>query len=245
MSQILFHIFILAFFSFTTIAMASEPIIAGNFSKQSRNSILPEPWELLFFDGIEKQTIYRHVFDGKTGSIQATSQASCSGLVRRINIDPDLYSTLSFRWKIQEIIPAADLTQKKGADAPARIYITFAYDAAQVSWWEVVQFETIKLFYGEYPPISSLVYVWSSHSQQGTILESPYTSRVKIIVLESGIEKKGQWIAEERNIRADYHAAFGTGEIPMISGVAIMTDTDNTGGQAAAWYGDIVFSESP
>ncbi|MEA3468735.1 MAG: DUF3047 domain-containing protein, partial [Thermodesulfobacteriota bacterium] len=29
--------------------------------------------------------------------------------------------------------------------------------------------------------------------------------------------------------------------VPMISGVAIMTDTDNTGGQAVAWYGDIVF----
>jgi hypothetical protein len=30
----------------------------------------------------------------------------------------------------------------------------------------------------------------------------------------------------------------------MISGVAIMTDTDNTGESAAAFYGDIVFKKA-
>mgnify|MGYP001611254735 FL=1 len=31
----------------------------------------------------------------------------------------------------------------------------------------------------------------------------------------------------------------------MISGVAIMTDTDNTGESAEAYYGDIVFKKRP
>jgi hypothetical protein len=242
MSQSLFSIFILVFFSITSIAQASEPIVAGNFSEQSENSALPDYWEPLLFDGIKKHTSYTHIFDGEAGSIQATSQASSSGLVRRIKIDPSLYSTISFRWKIQDTIQSADLTQKKGDDAPARVYITFAYNAAQVSWWEAVQFETIKLLYGEYPPISSLIYVWASHGEQGAILESPYTSRVKVIVLESGAKKRGKWVSEKRNILADYRKAFDTDDIPMISGVAIMTDTDNTGEEAVAWYGDIVFS---
>jgi hypothetical protein len=242
--QCLFSILIALFFSFSNIDQASGQIVAGYFSGQAQNGVLPEHWEPLLFDGIEKHTLYTHVFEGKTGSIQATSQASSSGLVRKINIDPSLYSTISFRWKIQDSIASADLTRKKGDDAPARVYITFAYDAAQVSWLEMVQVQTIKLFHGEYPPITSLVYVWASHGEQETIMESPYTSRVKIIVLESGAKKAGQWIAEKRNIRADYRAAFGTGDIPMISGVAIMTDTDNTGEQAVAWYGDIIFSDS-
>ena len=38
----------------------------------------------------------------------------------------------------------------------------------------------------------------------------------------------------------DYKKAFGE-EPTMISGVAIMTDTDNTRESAVAWYGDIVF----
>jgi len=52
-----------------------------------------------------------------------------------------------------------------------------------------------------------------------------------------------QWVTEERNLYEDYKKAFGL-EPPMISGVAIMTDTDNTGDSATAFYGDIVFKKS-
>ena len=38
----------------------------------------------------------------------------------------------------------------------------------------------------------------------------------------------------------DYRLAFGE-EPPAISGVAIMSDTDNTKERAVAYYGDIVF----
>lgn len=51
-----------------------------------------------------------------------------------------------------------------------------------------------------------------------------------------------QWVSEERNIYEDYKKAFGQ-EPPMISGVAIMTDTDNTGESAVAYYGDIIFKK--
>ena len=50
-------------------------------------------------------------------------------------------------------------------------------------------------------------------------------------------------MTEMRNIHEDYKQAFGE-EPPMISGVAIMTDTDNTGESAIAWYGDITFSNT-
>jgi len=51
-----------------------------------------------------------------------------------------------------------------------------------------------------------------------------------------------QWGNEERNVYEDYKKAFGE-EPPMISGIAIMTDTDNTGESATAYYGDIVFKK--
>jgi hypothetical protein len=76
----------------------------------------------------------------------------------------------------------------------------------------------------------------------GTIVPNPYTDRVKMIVVESGEAKLHQWVNEERNIYEDYKKAFGE-EPPMISGVAIMTDTDNTGETAIAYYGDILFKK--
>jgi hypothetical protein len=61
-----------------------------------------------------------------------------------------------------------------------------------------------------------------------------------IVVIESGKEKLNKWVIEKRNIYADYKNAFKD-EPPMISGVAIMTDTDDTGESATAYYGDILF----
>jgi len=65
-----------------------------------------------------------------------------------------------------------------------------------------------------------------------------YTERVRMLVLESGAARLGEWVEERRDVHADYRRAFGT-EAPPITGVAIMTDTDDTGETATAWYGDI------
>jgi len=43
-------------------------------------------------------------------------------------------------------------------------------------------------------------------------------------------------------MKEDYKQAFGK-EPPMISGIAIMTDTDNTGESATAYYGDILLKK--
>jgi hypothetical protein len=61
-----------------------------------------------------------------------------------------------------------------------------------------------------------------------------------MIVVESGLDRVGQWIEEQRNVYEDYKQAFGE-EPPLVNGVAIMTDTDNTGEEATAFYGDIGF----
>jgi hypothetical protein len=42
----------------------------------------------------------------------------------------------------------------------------------------------------------------------------------------------------QRNLLDDYRQAFGE-EPPNVGAIAIMTDTDNTGETAVAWYGDI------
>jgi hypothetical protein len=67
-----------------------------------------------------------------------------------------------------------------------------------------------------------------------------YTDRAMMFVVQAGGEKLQQWVLQERNVYEDYKKAFGE-EPTMITGVAIMTDTDNTRESAVAWYGDIVF----
>jgi len=102
------------------------------------------------------------------------------------------------------------------------------------------KYETVRLLYGQYPPLAAINYIWESKASKGTVVPNPYTEQAKMIVVESGTERLNQWVNEERNVYEDYKKAFGE-EPPLISGVAIMTDTDNTGESATAYYGDIVF----
>ena len=98
------------------------------------------------------------------------------------------------------------------------------------------------MLYGEYPPLGAINYIWESKAPIGTVVPNPYTDRVMMFVVESGSAKLNQWAVEERNVYEDYKEAFGE-EPPMISGVAIMTDTDNTDESATAYYGDIAFKK--
>jgi hypothetical protein len=59
-----------------------------------------------------------------------------------------------------------------------------------------------------------------------------------MVAVESGTERVGEWLVERRNVLADYRRLFGE-EPPAVGAIAIMTDTDNTGASAEAWYDDL------
>lgn len=174
--------------------------------------------------------------------MRAKSEAAASGLTRKARVDPHESPIISWRWKVEKLIAKADGRTKRADDYPARVYVGFEYDPARVGILERVKFEAIRLFYGEYPPMAAINYVWDGREPRGTIFTSPYTGRLKMIVVESGPADLGQWIEERRDVLADYRAAFG-GDPPVISGVGIMTDTDGTGESAVTWYGDLSFEK--
>jgi hypothetical protein len=219
----------------------SPPIIeVGKFSVVSVGETLPPGWRPLTFKKIERHTSYALVKDEGITVVRAVANASASGLTREIQIDPKEYRIVAWRWKVTNVLKKGNVYRKEGDDYPARIYITFEYDPAKVSVFEKAKFEAIRLLYGEYPPLAAINYIWESKAPKGTMVPNPYTDRVMMFVVESGAARLDQWVDEERNVYEDYRQAFGQ-EPPLISGVAIMTDTDNTGEQAIAYYGDILF----
>ena len=78
----------------------------------------------------------------------------------------------------------------------------------------------------------------------GEIITSPFTTRVKKIVVDADPESVGKWKSFTRDVYDDYKRAFGE-EPTRISGIAIMVDTDNTGEKANARFGDITLSARP
>jgi len=221
----------------------SPPVIeVGMFSSESPGNLLPADWKPLIFKKIERHTTYTLVKDGDTVIIKAVAEASASGLTREIKIDPKVYPIVQWRWKVNNVLTKGDVRQKGGDDYPARIYITFQYDPGKLGFFEKTKYEMIRLLYGQYPPLAAINYIWESNAPKGTMVPNPYTDRVMMIVVETGEARLKQWVTEERNIYEDYKQAFGQ-EPPMISGVAIMTDTDNTGESATSYYGDILFKK--
>lgn len=242
-SQLTF-LMLLGLFPFFVHAKDDQALEVGNFSSAQVGATFPQGWKPLRFEKIPEHTQYELVKDEGRVVVKATSRQSSSGLTREVTINPQDYPVVEWRWKVENVLKNGDVTSKAGDDYPARLYITFAYDSTKVGFFEKLKFETIKLVYGQYPPIGAINYIWESVSPVGTMVPNPYTDRVYMIVVESGEAQLNQWVTEERNIVEDYRKAFGE-DPPTISGVAIMTDTDNTKESAIAYFGDIVFKQSP
>jgi hypothetical protein len=81
-------------------------------------------------------------------------------------------------------------------------------------------------------------YVWSSSLPKGTVTESPYAKKTKIIVLENGSSPLGQWITEEVNVYEDYKRLFHK-EPDEVRAIGILTDADDTSSEAMADYDDV------
>lgn len=225
-------------------ALAAASLDVAPFSRMTESGPVGGAWQPLEFRRVARHTRYALVRDGDTVVLRADADASASGLVHRLDGAAAERPLLAWRWKIADVVAAGDPRRKDGDDYAARVYVTFRYDPARLSAVERAKYALAKRLDGEHPPHAGLTYVWDARLPPGTVLPSAYTDRVRMIVVRSGSAEAGRWVAETRNVLEDYRRAFGE-EPPPISGIAVMTDTDQTGGRATAWYGDLRFMAEP
>lgn len=214
---------------------------AAAFSSLQPGAHLPPDWQPLQIGAVPRHTEYTLAsVDGVT-AVRAQANASMSALGRDIDIDPEAQPWLQWRWRIAGTNDKSDLRSKQGDDFPARLYVFFDFDIMRLPLLERVMVRVARTLYGERLPLATLCYVWGRDEPPGTAAWSAYTGRVRMVVASSGDGQAGQWIPVERNVREDFIAAFGE-PVPRITGIAIATDSDNTGARSEAWYGDISFS---
>ncbi|WP_305857405.1 DUF3047 domain-containing protein [Balneatrix alpica] len=172
-------------------------------------------WQTQRFSG---QTVYQTRQQAEGWVLEAQANASASGLLRSINLASETQPRLRWRWKVDNLpIKGAELS-KAGDDFPARVYVV----AEGFFPWQTL----------------ALNYVWASEQPQYSHWLSPYTKQACLIALESGQANLQQWQQYERDLVADFQRCFA--KVPKrFSHIAVMTDTDNGGGQARAWYGPI------
>jgi hypothetical protein len=201
------------------LVLLSIPSIAAELSIGDFSGKSLEGWSDELFKGKTDYTMYSE--NGRT-VLKAHSVKAASGLIKKVRLDPKAYPLLHWSWKVENTLKKEDVTHKSGDDFAARVYVVFP----RTFFWQT----------------RAINYVWAAKMPKGTSAPSPYTSRAVIVAVESGVEKVGEWVNEERNYYEDYRKLFGD-EPPKLGAVAIMSDTDNTGDEVTAYYGNI-FLES-
>ena len=212
----------------------------GSFSRQAPGAELSQGWQPWILSPFKRPTAYHLVSrEGKT-VIRADAKSSASGLIHPLALNPGTYPLLQWRWKVDELISKADNSQKHLEDAPARLVVSFDGDMEKLTPQDRMMFDNVRILTGQQMPYATLMYIWGNRAPRETVIINKHTSRVRMIVVESGRDQLGHWQEITRNVIEDYRRAFGE-EPGRISAVGIMTDTDNTGGNVHAYYGDILF----
>lgn len=175
-------------------------------------------WNHHSFEG---ETDYRLVEKGGQPAVEASCEnASASGLYLEQSIDLQATPVIEWQWWVEETFTGTDETTESGDDYPARLY---AVDRGGLLVWRT----------------RALNYVWASEQQRGSDWPNPFQSQAHMIALRSGTaDAGGRWVTERRNVREDF-STYHDRELTEIDALAIMTDCDNTGQPAQAWYGEI------
>jgi hypothetical protein len=215
--------------------------IVEPFSSSKPGGDFPPSWRAWTIGKYKKATQYRLVNDSGTTVVEAYANASASGLSHEIRVDLKEVRWIKWRWRVPRLIAGADNTRKQTEDSPVRIVVTFLGDKSKFSLADKMFAAQVWMLTDYEVPYATLMYIWENRVPKDRIIPNLHTSRIKMIVVESGNQGLGEWREHMRNLYDDYKRAFGE-EPPMTRSVGIMTDTDNTGDKITAYYGDIAFT---
>ena len=163
-------------------------------------------------------SMYSIVHDRGNYFVRIQSRRGNTAIGKRIDPQGAGMQFIRWRWRVHTLPAGAKESDKKKADSGAGVYV---------------------IFKGPFKLNTILKYVWSATLPRGTVTQSPYYSRTKIIVLESGKDSLGKWVTEGVNVHDDYKRVFSA-PAPKIIAIGIMSDSDNTRSLAEADYDDFI-----
>ncbi len=209
------RIFLLIFWLPVCAAFAGQNVDVGRFSSGNTDG-----WAQKSFIGY---TQYRIDDQQRPPVLDAISQGTASALYRKIKVDLTRTPVLHWRWRKIAGLGPVDENTRGGDDYVARIYVI--KDGGLLFW-----------------KTRAVNYVWSQQHQKGEVWDNPFAgSKAKMTSQRDAEDQTGTWYDEQRNVVQDFKQILGM-DVEQIDGIAIMTDSDNSGGQAHAQFGDIYFS---
>ena len=215
-----------------------EVVEAARFSRLPPGAAL-SPWEPWFVRRGNTPTEYRVTeLDGAV-ALEADAREGGSGLSRKLRIDPQQHPLLEWRWRVPAD-PESKFEISAAASPLARLSLAFHGDTEKLDFEDRTKLRLAMMLTENGLPYASLLYVWMRDVPAETVIRSPYTDRVRMIVVESGVQRAGQWVEVRRNVVEDFRRAYGE-EPGDIVAVGLMTDPGDDYSRRRTFYGDITF----
>ena len=171
---------------------------------------------------IKGKTTYTLGFNENGNYIRAEAEGKASGLGKELKINLLKTPFINITWKVEKDLPGIIENSKKGHDYAARVFVVKKTGATALS-------------------NRAINYVFSSNNSVGNNWPSPYTKKSIDYVLSTTKEHHNQWITVKANVREHFKKLHDL-DVSELTGVAIMTDTDNSKLKAISYYQNIYFS---
>lgn len=210
---------------------------------------LPSRWQLLGLPNKPGQALTR--FELTSGadagsqnqhSVRISANNSYGALVYTLDAEQKQRApkTLSWRWRIDSFASGVNLRTRGGDDSAVKVCILFDMPLERVPFGERLLLRMANSLSKTPLPNATLCYVWDATLATDSLLDNPYSRRVRSIVVHSAPAGPA-WLSAERTIAADFARAFGneSSELPPILAIAIGGDSDNTGGASVAYLADL------
>jgi len=156
--------------------------------------------------------------------IKAEAEGKGSGLGKEVKINLTKTPFINITWKVERDLKGIIENSKKGHDYAARVFVVKKTGSTPLS-------------------NRAVNYVFSSNNNVNDNWPSPYTKKSIDFVLSTTKDHYNVWITVKANVREHFKKLHNL-DVKELSGIAIMTDTDNSKKKAISYYQNIYFSSN-
>jgi len=212
-------------------AIASEPdtLAVANVSRDTIDQT-PSGWENALSKHQKAYTNYTVRYDDSGPYIHAAANSAGSWIERDIELlGADRYPILEWEWKVDRF-PEVEWERNPNQDDFAiRLELVYDYRGGKWNVLNLVRKGLITSFFRGAPPVLTISYVWSREVPVDDHYQSPESSRITVIPIESGAGLTGKWLREQRILRADLNRHLAGERNVVLKKIRIRCDTESSG----------------
>jgi hypothetical protein len=181
-------------------------------------SQLPADWQVKVNHGKPEISVCT---DRTDACLHLKSVKSSYSLERGVDVDPQQMPYVTWHWKVAQLPAGGDFRRSSTDDQAAQVLV--AFDDRRI-----------------------ISYVWDTTAPKGAEQRTTFIPLVHVfaVVCQSGSADANRWIAESRNVAADYERAYGK-PAPHVKGLRLQINSQHTGTVAESYFGEVAFRSTP